>query len=63
MSKLTRSFKESILERAVRDSVFRLGLLQQSFNESILGNKKAAKELRDRYYQATNELEEQDKNV
>jgi hypothetical protein len=29
MSKLTRSFKESILERATKDPLFRFGLFEQ----------------------------------
>ena len=49
---LTRDFRETIHARAVKDPVFRVGLLKESINEFLAGNLGTAKALLSDYINA-----------
>lgn len=55
---LTRSFKETIMDRARRDRAFREGLLEESFQCFLLGDLEAGKMVLRDYINATIGFEE-----
>jgi DNA-binding phage protein len=50
---LTRAFRETVMERAVRDQEYRKGLLMEAVNEILEGNLDAGKAMLRDYINAT----------
>jgi hypothetical protein len=50
---LTRDFRETIQARALKDPVFRIGLLEESINEFLAGDLETAKGLLRNYINAS----------